>query len=52
MARSSPEKLAAALRANLRRRKGAPTAKRPEPAPEGTAKPASKPSKTPSKTGN
>jgi hypothetical protein len=52
MARSSPEKLAAALRANLKRRKGAPAAKPPEPAPEGATKSPQKLSKTPSKTGN
>ena len=52
MARSSPEKLAAALRANLKRRKGAPAARSPEPSAEGGAKPTRNPPKTPSKTGN
>ena len=52
MVRSSPEKLAAALRANLKRRKGVPTAKQPEPSAGVTVKPTQKPPKTPSKTGN
>jgi hypothetical protein len=50
MARSSPEKLAAALRANLKRRKRTPAAKSPEPAASETAKPTQKPPKTPSKS--
>ena len=52
MARSSPEKLAAALRANLKRRKGAPAARQPEPSAKKAANPTPKPPKTPSKTGN
>ena len=50
MAKSSPEKLAQALRANLLRRKQTKTATPQEPAPDGGAKPAPKPHKTPSKT--
>jgi len=37
MARSSPEKLAEALRANLRRRKQGPSPAQPAPAPEPAA---------------
>ena len=44
MARSSPEKLAAALRANLKRRKKAPAPKAPKP---GSEKPAEAPQKAP-----
>jgi hypothetical protein len=43
MAKSSPEKLAAALRANLKRRKEAKAAPPKEPAPSKGAKPARKP---------
>ena len=46
MAKSSPEKLAQALRANLQRRKQTKTAAPPEPAPDGGAKLAQKPPKT------
>ncbi|HVW72155.1 MAG TPA: hypothetical protein VHC39_00835 [Rhizomicrobium sp.] len=45
MAKSSPEKLADALRANLKRRKQAPAAKPAEPPPAPTAEPVTKPSK-------
>ena len=45
MAKSSPEKLAQALRANLKRRKQAKSAERPEPPPEPAAKPVHKPPK-------
>ena len=50
MAKSSPEKLAHALRANLRRRKQTKGAKAKEPSPGKDAKPAQRPAKTPSKT--
>jgi hypothetical protein len=50
MARSSPQKLAAALRANLKRRKGTPAAKPPEPAAAEAVKPTQKPLKNPSKS--
>jgi hypothetical protein len=46
MAKSSPEKLARALRANLKRRKQAKSAERPEPPPEPAAKPSHKPPKS------
>jgi hypothetical protein len=39
MAKSSPEKLAQALRANLKRRKGAKGGKPPAPPPEPAPKP-------------
>jgi hypothetical protein len=39
MPKSSPEKLAAALRANLKRRKGAKTAEAPKPLPDPAPKP-------------
>jgi hypothetical protein len=39
MAKSSPEKLAEALRANLKRRKQAKAAKPPAPPPESAPKP-------------
>jgi hypothetical protein len=42
MAKSSPEKLAQALRANLKRRKLAKAAATQEPPPEPVAKPAKK----------
>jgi hypothetical protein len=48
MARSSPEKLAAALRANLKRRKQAPSSKA---AKTGSEKPAEAPKKPPKKAG-
>ena len=50
MAKSSPDKLAQALRANLQRRKQTKAGKPQEPVPDGGAKPAQKPSKFPSKT--
>jgi hypothetical protein len=43
MAKSSPEKLAAALRANLKRRKPAKPAPSQEPPAGASAKPAKKP---------
>ena len=46
MAKSSPEKLADALRANLKRRKQAAPARSPEPPPAPAAEPAGKPPKT------
>ena len=46
MAKSSPEKLAQALRANLQRRKQTKSGKPQEPALDGCAKPAQKPPKT------
>ena len=49
MAKSSPEKLAQALRANLKRRKQAKAGRHPEP-PVRDTEPAAKPSKTPNKT--
>jgi hypothetical protein len=49
MVRSSPEKLAAALRANLKRRKGSQASQPPEPASYEAAKSAKKPLKTPTK---
>ena len=52
MAKSSPEKLAKALRANLKRRKQSPAAVPKEPPCDLTATLAQKPSKTPSKTGH
>jgi hypothetical protein len=48
MVRSSPEKLAAALRANLKRRKQAGATKAAKP---GSEKPAEAPKKPPKKTG-
>jgi hypothetical protein len=39
MPKSSPEKLAAALRANLKRRKQAKSAKPPQPPPDPAPKP-------------
>ena len=46
MAKSSPEKLAQALKANLKRRKQAKQASRPEPAGESADRPRPKPPKT------
>ena len=46
MAKSSPEKLADALRANLKRRKQGASAKPAEPPPAPPPEPAAKPSKT------
>lgn len=46
MAKSSPEKLAAALRANLLRRKKGPTAKPAKPAPAAPQKGPDLPPKT------
>ena len=46
MAKSSPEKLADALRANLKRRKQGASAKPAEPPPATAAEPVGKPSKT------
>ena len=43
MVKSSPEKLAQALRANLKRRKAAATPKPSEPAPKPAAQPPKKP---------
>ena len=48
MAKSSPEKLAAALRANLKRRKAAQAAKAAKPGPK-PARAARKPPKAPEK---
>jgi hypothetical protein len=45
MARSSPEKLAAALRANLKRRKQTPSPKATKPGSEKAAKAPQKPPK-------
>jgi hypothetical protein len=45
MAKSSPEKLALALRANLLRRKQSGAAKGPKSAPDSTAKTPEKPAK-------
>ena len=45
MARSSPEKLAQALRANLKRRKQAKAVENKEPPPEPVAKSGQKPPK-------
>lgn len=45
MAKSSPEKLAQALKANLKRRKQAKAAGNKEPPPEPAAKPSQKPPK-------
>ncbi len=50
MAKSSPEKLAAALRANLRRRKQPKPAGPQEPPPQPAADPGPKPLKSPQKT--
>jgi hypothetical protein len=50
MAKSSPEKLAQALRANLKRRKQPKTASLPETGPESAFKPSKSPAKTPLKT--
>jgi hypothetical protein len=50
MAKSSPEKLAAALRANLKRRKQPKPAGRREPSPEPVSRPGPKPPKSPQKT--
>jgi hypothetical protein len=47
MAKSSPEKLAAALRANLKRRKGAPAPKASKPGSETPAEVPKKPPKRP-----
>ena len=47
MAKSTPEKLAAALRANLKRRKQAKAARVPEPPPGPAAGPPKSPRKTP-----
>jgi hypothetical protein len=49
MAKSSPEKLAQALRANLKRRKQAKTVAAPETDPKSASKPSKSPSKTPLK---
>jgi hypothetical protein len=46
MAKSSPEKLAQALRANLQRRKQTKSGRPPEPVPDGGAKSVPKPPKT------
>jgi hypothetical protein len=46
MAKSSPEKLAQALRANLKRRKEAPAARPPESPPEPAAPATEKPPKS------
>jgi hypothetical protein len=46
MAKSSPEKLAQALRANLKRRKQAALRKPSQPPPEPDARPSKKPPKT------
>jgi hypothetical protein len=43
MAKTSPEKLAAALRANLKRRKGAQQPAKTKKAPEAAPKPPEKP---------
>jgi hypothetical protein len=51
MAKSSPEKLAQALRANLKRRKQPKSGALPEPSPEGQPKPAAQPAQKPSKNG-
>jgi hypothetical protein len=51
MAKSSPEKLAQALRANLKRRKQPKAAAQPEPSPEGQLEPAARPAQKPSKNG-
>jgi hypothetical protein len=45
MAKPSPEKLAQALRANLKRRKQTPAARPVEPPPEPAAPPTEKPPK-------
>jgi len=50
MVKSSPEKLAQALRANLKRRKQPPAPKPSEPAPKPAAPSLPRPPKTPSKT--
>jgi len=50
MAKSSPEKLAQALRANLKRRKQPKTASPPETSPESASKPSKSSSKTPPET--
>jgi hypothetical protein len=47
MAKSTPEKLAAALRANIKRRKQAKAARPPEPPPDPAADPPKTPRKTP-----
>ena len=47
MAKSTPEKLAAALRANLKRRKQIKAARVPEPPPGPAANPPKSPRKTP-----
>ncbi len=52
MAKSSPEKLAQALRANLKRRKLTKTGLTPETDPKTAPKPSKSPSKTPFKTGD
>lgn len=51
MARSDPEKLAQALRANLKRRKGAPPAQGPgQPGPDAAQAPAQALEKPPEKS--
>ena len=50
MAKSSPEKLAQALRANLKRRKQTKPASLAETAPKPAPKPSKSPSKAPYKT--
>jgi len=52
MAKSSSEKLAQALRANLKRRKLTKTGLNPETDPKKAPKPSKSPSKTPFKTGD
>ena len=52
MAKSPPEKLAQALRANLKRRKLTKTGLTPETDPKTAPKPSKSPSKTPFKTGD
>jgi hypothetical protein len=49
MAKSSPEKLAAALRANLKRRKQAASVRVPQSPPEPPVEPAAKAGKKPAK---
>ncbi|HEX4117735.1 MAG TPA: hypothetical protein VHX99_02950 [Rhizomicrobium sp.] len=50
MAKSSPEKLAEALRANLKRRKQTGSAKPIEPPQQPAPEPLKKPPKTPTRT--
>ena len=52
MVKSSSEKLAQALRANLKRRKLTKTRLTPETDPKTAPKPSKSPSKTPFKTGD